>query len=67
LSITAADGKDPFYGFPQHLIDYKFSQCIQSNVLGSVKKHTGIDVDDGFVKALDDGTNGTHLGGLKTI
>src|SRR5262245_32463593 len=66
LNITAADGTASS-GSSQHQIDYKFSQCIQSDVLGSLKKHTGIDVDDGFVRAIDDGTNGTDLAGRKIL
>lgn len=67
LNITALDGTDSVTSRPQHSITYKFSQCTQSNVFGSVKHHTGIDIDDGFVKAIDNGAGGTTLAGSKTI
>jgi len=67
LNIVAQDGQDPFSKRPQHEIDYKLDQCIQSVISGSVQKGTGIDIDQGFVTAIDDGTGATDLSGQKFI
>ena len=67
LNIAAADGQDPFSKQSQHEIGYSLLKCTQSVVLGTVQKGTGIDIDQGFVTAIDDGASGTDLKGQKII